>query len=63
MIETNFSQVEISEILDTNLFNMENVLTSAGWFIEIEKDHEEVEHHHHNHNHHHSYLLSSQKSS
>jgi len=49
MIETNFSQVEISEILDTNLFDMENVLTSAGWFVEIEKDHEESEHHHEHH--------------
>ena len=38
MIETNFSNVEIAEILDTNLFDMENVLTSAGWFVEIEKD-------------------------
>lgn len=52
MIETNFSNVEISEILDTNLFNMENVLTSAGWFVEIEKDHKETEHHHEHHHHH-----------
>ena len=51
MIETNFSNVEISEILDTNLFDMENVLTSAGWFVEIEKDHEETEHHHEHHHH------------
>lgn len=54
LIETNFSNVEISEILDTNLFDMENVLTSAGWYQEIEKDHEETEHHHeHEHEHHH----------
>jgi len=53
MIETNFSNVEIKEILDTNLFDMENVLTSAGWFVEIEKDHEEAEHEHHHEHHHH----------
>lgn len=62
LIETNYSKVEMSEILDTNLFDMENVLTSAGWYQEIEKDHEEddkQEHHDHektdsgeNHEHH-----------
>lgn len=52
LIETDFSKVEMSDILDTNLFDMENVLTSAGWFQEIEKDveeHEEHCHHHHEH--------------
>ena len=60
MIETNFSRVEMSDILDTNLFDMENVLTSAGWFVEIDKDIEEIEkenhehhHKHHHHEHHH----------
>lgn len=60
LIETNFSQVEMKEILDTNLFDMENLLTSAGWFQEIEKDieedHDEHEHHKgHEHNHHHDH--------
>lgn len=50
LIETNYSKVEMSEILDTNLFDMENVLTSAGWYQEIEKDHEEDDKHdHHDH--------------
>ena len=49
MIETDYSTVEMSDILDTNLFDMENVLTSAGWFVEIEKEHEEHEHHHKHH--------------
>ena len=50
LIETNYSKVEMSEILDTNLFDMENVLTSAGWYQEIEKDHEEDnKHDHHDH--------------
>lgn len=66
LIEANYSNVDLKEILDTNLFDMENVLTSAGWFQEIEKDiyedehdeeHEEHEHEHNhkedkNHNHH-----------
>lgn len=64
LIETDFSQVDIANILDTNLFDMENVLTSAGWYQEIDKDIEEIEkeneehehhsnHKHHKHEHHH----------
>jgi len=49
LIETNFSNVDMDDILDTNLFDMENVLTSAGWFVEIEKDVEEDEHDHNCH--------------
>jgi len=59
IIETNFSKVEMSDILDTNLFDMENLLTSAGWFQEIDKDNDELEHHeehhHHEHEHHHEH--------
>lgn len=66
LIETDFSNVDIKEILDTNLFDMENVLTSAGWFQEIEKDvddnhnhdheeHDEDEHDEHHHEHHHDH--------
>lgn len=64
IIEADYSRVELSEVLDTNLFDMENVLTSAGWFQEIEKDidedkrdeehhHEEHEEHEHHHEHDH----------
>lgn len=58
LIETNFSKVEMSDILDTKLFNMENALTSAGWYQEIDKDIDEIEkenkehHNHHHHDHH-----------
>lgn len=38
IIETDFSNVEIKDILDTNLFDMENVLTSAGWFSGLDAD-------------------------
>ncbi len=52
IIETDFSRVEMSEILDTNLFDMENLLTSAGWFQEIDKDIvEDHEDHHNEHEH------------
>lgn len=54
IIETNFSNVEMNEILDTNLFDMENLLTSAGWFQEIDKDIEENEEEH-EHEHHHDH--------
>ena len=59
IIETDYSNVDISEVLDTNLFDMENLFMSAGWYQEIEKDIEEDsrskdhdddnedEHHHH----------------
>lgn len=53
LIETNYSNVDIAEILDTNLFDMENVLTSAGWFQELDKDIEEDEHHEHHEEHEH----------
>ncbi len=56
LIETDFSRVEMSDILDTKLFNMENVLTSAGWYQEIDKDIDEIEKenaHHDHHEHHH----------
>ncbi|MCQ2564977.1 MAG: GTP-binding protein, partial [Clostridia bacterium] len=66
LIETNFSNVDIAEILDTNLFDMEHALTSAGWFQEIDKDideddhheeheHEEHKHEEHEHHHHHDH--------
>ncbi len=41
IIETDYSQVDIKEILDTNLFDFEKALTSAGWIQELEKDIEE----------------------
>ncbi len=38
LIEADYSNVDLKDVLDTNLFDMENVLTSAGWFQEIDKD-------------------------
>ena len=35
----------MKDILDTNLFDMENVLTSAGWFNALDQDVEDADHH------------------
>ena len=62
IIETNYGKVDISKILDTRSFNLEEVASSAGWIQELEKDEEEEQHHHseendddyeHHHNHEH----------
>lgn len=69
IIETNYGKVDVSKILDTRSFNLEEVASSAGWIQEMdaeeeyekehdehhehEDEHEEEEHHHHHHNHEH----------
>ena len=59
IIETNYGKVDISKILDTKSFNLEEVATSAGWIQELEndenneEDHDEEEHEHEHHEHHH----------
>ena len=69
IIETNYSKVEVKEIMDTNNFDFEKITSSAGWIQEMEKDEDEEEyeeHHHdhddehheheeHNHEHHHEH--------
>lgn len=59
LIEADFSNVEMKDILDTNLFDMENALTSAGWFNALDQDVEDAdhehEHHHEEHEHHHDH--------
>ena len=45
LIEADYSNVEMKDILDTNLFDMENVLTSAGWFNALDQDVEDADHH------------------
>lgn len=59
MIETNYGQVDVDEILDTNRFDFEESSMSAGWIQELEafdaeedEEHHE-EHHHGEHEHHH----------
>lgn len=61
MIETNYGQVDVDEILDTNRFDFEESSMSAGWIQELEAfDAEEEEHHHdedhdHHEEHHHAH--------
>lgn len=60
IIECNYGDVDLNKILDTNLFDFNEVATSAAWINEIENHHpdEEEEGHHHSeeegHHHHHS---------
>lgn len=63
IIETNYGKVDVSKILDTRSFNLEEVASSAGWIQEMDAEeeyekeheqhheHEEEHHHHHNHEH------------
>ncbi|MBQ3471265.1 MAG: GTP-binding protein [Clostridia bacterium] len=67
IIETNFCKVDMSDVLDTKQFDIDETFSSAGWIAEFENkeneheddDHEEHEHHHHDdddhdhHGHHH----------
>ena len=59
IIETNYANVDVGEVISTNNFDFEEIQTSAGWLKELEKDdeeheeHEEHEHHDHHHEHHH----------
>ncbi len=54
LIETNYSKVDLKDILDTNLFDFDKAISSAGWIQEFENDKQELEekerkHHKHNH--------------
>ena len=57
IIETNYSNVDLSEILDTKMFDFDKALSSAGWIQELEKDedddddHDEHDDEHHDHDH------------
>ena len=53
IIECNFCDIDLSAILDTKMFDFDNVATSAAWINEIEGEHDKEghdgEHHHHHH--------------
>lgn len=51
LIETNYSKVDLADVLDTNRFDIEKAFSSAGWIhaMENEEKHEEEHHHHHEH--------------
>ena len=54
IIDCDYCDVPFGEILDTNLFDFEQVATSATWIQKVEGDIEE-EHEHHHHDHHHDH--------
>lgn len=54
IIECDYAQVDLDQIINSHLFDFERVATSAAWVRELEHivdddDHEEHEHHHHHH--------------
>lgn len=54
ILECDYGDIELENILNTNLFDFEKVATSATWIHEIEKrgdelEHQEEEEHHHHH--------------
>ena len=55
IIDCDYCDVPFGEILDTELFDFEEVATSAAWIQGVEGDVEEehAHHHEHHHNHHH----------
>lgn len=56
IIETDYANVDIAELIDTHDFNFEKVATSAAWIQELEhhndEDDDEDDYHHHNHHEH-----------
>ena len=54
IIDCDYCDVPFSEILDTELFNFDEVATSATWIQKVEGNVEE-EHHHHDHDLHHEH--------
>lgn len=55
IIDTNYCDVELGEILNTHMFDFDEVALSATWVQEVEahheEDEEEEEEHHHHHDH------------
>ena len=52
IIDCDYCDVPFGEILDTELFDFDEVATSATWIQKVESDVEEEEHHHHHHHDH-----------
>ena len=51
LIETNYSKVDLNEILETKSFDFEKIATSSGWYKEIDEFEEEEDKHHCHHDH------------
>lgn len=55
IIDCNYGDVPLEKLLNTSLFNFDEVATSARWIAEVEAHHEEEEEHEHHHEHHHEH--------
>lgn len=62
IVECDYADIDLDEIINTGMFNFEKVATSAAWIQELEHHHEHEhhdehdehdEHDHHHHHHHH----------
>ena len=57
IIDCNYGDVELDKILNTNMFDFDEVATSATWIQEVEKHHDEDDEDHDEHEHHHEHEL------
>ena len=55
IIETNYSKVDISKIMEQRNFNFERAITGAGWYASLEGDEEHEHENHHDHEHEHEH--------
>ena len=57
IIETNYSKVDVKNILEGRKFEFEDAITSSGWYqaLEGEEEEHEEEHEHHEEHHHHDH--------
>ena len=55
IIDCDYCDVPLNEILDTELFDFDDVATSATWIQKVESDVEEEHHNHHHHHHDHEH--------
>jgi len=53
ILECDYGDIQLENILNTNMFDFERVATSATWIQEIEKRGDELEHQEEEHHHHH----------
>ena len=52
IIECDYGNIDLNQILHTEKFNFEEVATSATWIHELEHDHDDDDEHEHHHHHH-----------
>ena len=53
IIESNYSKVDVKEVMDTNNFDFEKITSSAGWIKQLENEEENEHREEHEHHHHH----------